>query len=117
MIGASSAVRARFSARSPGGPFVVVAAFVVAAMLGATACADSEPFVTYIGVVDATPPRLGRPLALVLPAEGGADAAVEANVDAGTSDAAAVQDTGPGEEMRDGSPKADGEAAPESGSE
>ena len=90
--------------------------FVVAAILSAAACADDEPFVPYIGIVDATPARLGRPLTVLLPSEAGAEAAIEASAD-GDLDAGAraemAQDTGSGEEISDGSASADSEAAPE----
>ena len=105
-------------------------AFVLAVILGATACAEDEPFVAYIGVVDATPPRLGRPLTALSPSDAGADASslesgtdtspVEAGADAsldGGVDALspgdAAQDPGSGEEIRDSSSLADSEASPD----
>jgi hypothetical protein len=90
--------------------------FVVAAMLGATACAGDEPFVTYIGVVDATPPRLGRPIAAVLPSDAGADAGADGSAGPALDGGApgdVAQDTSSGEEIADAGAAADSEAAPE----
>jgi len=39
---------------------IAVGLTAIVAML-AIACAEDEPHITFIGVVDATPPRLGRP--------------------------------------------------------
>lgn len=126
---------------SRGGGF----SFAVAILFGAWACTSDQPIVTYIGVVDATPPRLGRPLTAALPAEasaeaeagadaeGSADAPGETSADAegsadgrgetGTDasqdagvDAPADQGTDSSELIIDGS-TAEGEASPEAGSE
>jgi hypothetical protein len=73
-------------------------AIVAATVGGAFGCNGDDPFVTYIGVVDATPPRLGRPLTSVPLGDGGV-------ADGGSAD----QNTGPGDETTDGSAPADGE--------
>jgi len=62
--------------------------FIVAAF--AHACSNSDDHVTYIGIVDATPPRLGRTENSVSPG-GDAESAADQGGDAGTS---ADQDAG-----------------------
>jgi hypothetical protein len=87
---------------SRGGGF----SFAVAILFGASACTSDQPIVTYIGVVDATPPRLGRPLTAALPAEASTDAEAGADADA-SADADANADA-PGETSAAAEGSADG---------
>lgn len=69
------------------------ASFLLAAL--ALACSNSDPHVTYLGIVDATPPRLGRTENSVSPGDAASqegdreiEGGTSANQDAGAADVA-----------------------------